>query len=393
MRSFALLILLAVVGAGLITFTSHPRSVDAQLLHIQLEHKVPEIAPEIVKEPLAIQALLIAYASDPVLVTKAQLALMRHGDQARLVLLSQGDNATFQQVLRHYGEDVVLPIAYFHQNEVLTVSLMHRLSEATQQAITALGWGQGTESVLQEGQQNKVLEHSTGSGVAQGEQPGHSATHEGSLTGLESDQRAAYAVYFLSTEGYNFLAQFTQGPDGKVEWIQTQRVLDGINSFFAGGIRDLETRYKRQEPIELTTVGSAVLDVAIGVSAFKLLRVGRAAPALAETDALTTAAQRSAVMGAGLWRGSAMAEGLVKWGAPAVVVYMAVRHPSVLNAMMGSVAQTLGVPEYWVQLAGWTLILSLIFWLLRFILTPLAWFFGVCGRLLQGADRLLRPQK
>ena len=391
MRSFVLLVLLAVAGAGLMTFTFQARSLDAQLLRIQLEQIVPEIAPDMVQEPVSIQALLIAYAPDPVLVTKAQLALMRYGDQARLVLLSQGDNATFQHVLRRYGEDVVLPIAYFHQNEVLTVSLMHRLSEATQQAIAALGWGQGTEPVLQDGQQNKVLDDSRGSGATQGEQADPAGAQD-SISGLEPDQRAAYAVHFLNTEGYSFLAQFTQSPDGKIEWIQTQRVLDGINSFFAGGIRDLETRYKRQEPIELTTVGGAMLDVAIGISAFKLLRVGRAAPAVAGADSLTTA-QRSAVMGAGLWRGSAVAEGLVKWGAPAVVIYMAVRHPSVLNAMMGSVAQTLGVPAYWVQWAGWTLILSLIFWLLRFVLVPLAWFFAGCGRALRGADHLLRPRK
>src|SRR3546814_12093547 len=95
------------------------------------------------------------------------------------------------------------------------------------------------------------------------------------------------------------------------------------------------------------------MDVAIGVSAFKILRIGRVGSAGARS---LTFSQRTAALGSGLWRGSVVGARLVKYGAPAVLAYIAVRHPSVINSLLGAAAEKLGLPVPLVQIRGWTLV-------------------------------------
>ena len=191
----------------------------------------------------------------------------------------------------------------------------------------------------------------------------------------------------MKAEGYDFLGQFVLTQNGEVAWIQTERVLEGINRFFASGVKGLETKLRRDDPIAAGDVGWAALDVAIGVGAFKMLRMGKAATVSARP---MTFSQRSAVLGAGLWRGSVVGARLVKYGAPAVLAYIAVRHPSVINSMLGSVAEKMGLPVGLVQVVGWTFILLPILVLLRLFLRPMAWIMTALTGLLRGGDRWLR---
>src|SRR5690606_33374704 len=148
--------------------------------------------------------------------------------------------------------------------------------------------------------------------------------------------------------------QFVLSCDGEVSWVQTERILEGINRLFASGIKGLETKFRRDDAITAGDVGWAAVDVAIGVTALKVLRMGRVATAGGRS---LTFSQRSAALGAGLWRGSVLGARMVKYGAPAVLAYMAIRHPSVLNSLMASAAEKLGVPVAAAQLVGWTLVL------------------------------------
>src|SRR5690606_16039039 len=118
-----------------------------------------------------------------------------------------------------------------------------------------------------------------------------------------------------------------------------------------------------------------------------VLRLGRTAAA--GTGSLTFS-QRSAVVGAGLWRGSAIGTRLVKYGAPAVLAYVAVRHPSVINSMLGAAAQAMGLRVQLVQFAGWTLLLLPVVWVLRLALRPLSWLAWGVARFLRGLDGLFR---
>jgi hypothetical protein len=359
MRSLISGILLALLAAILIAFLYKPRPLDDQLLHLHLRQTMPEYAEALAAEPAELQALFLVYADDPVLIAKARLALLRYPDIARPILLMFGDSQDFQTILRKYGEDVVLPIHYFLTHEVFTLELMRGMSESARSALDAVRrlWSDSVPA---------------------------RANAEGTLS---SEDRGWYAVQFIKAEGYDFLGQFLMSPTEDVRWIQTERVLEGINGFFAGGLKGLETKFRRNETIGAGDVGWAALDVAIGVGALKVLRMGKAS---ASGGRSLTFSQRSAALGSGLWRTSAIGTRVLKYGAPAVLAYIAIRHPSVINAMFGSAAEKLGLPVGVVQVIGWTLLLLPLMLLLRFALGPLAWTMAAVAGLLRWGQSVLR---
>lgn len=358
MRSLLRATLLAVLGALLITGLYRPRPLDEQLLHLQVRQVLPEYADAVADEPAELQALLLMYADDPVLLAKARLAILRYPELARPIFLTFGEMPTFQDVLRRYGEDVLLPIHYFLQNEIFTLEVMRGMNETTRAVLnTVRSWWKDAEPIERAGQ--------------------------GSLS---AEERGWYAIHFIDTEGYDFVGQFVVTADGRVGWLQTERVLEGINRFFAGGLKGLETKFRRDEAIAAADVGWAAVDIAIGVSAFKILRMGRAGAA----GHSLTFSQRSAAVGAGLWRGSVVGARIVKYGAPAVLAYMALRHPSLISSLLASAAERLGLPVALVQVAGWTLVLLPVVLLLRLLLAPLAWLLAAVVSLLRWGDGALR---
>jgi hypothetical protein len=353
--------LLAFLGALLITHLVEPQPLETQLLHLQVERTMPEMANELTSEPAELQALFLAYADDPVLLAKARLTMLRYPDMARSIFLKYGDSREFMDVLRSYGEDIILPIHYFRTHEIFTLELMRGVSETTRSALGALRRMWNADESAQVGTDGT----------------------------LSSDERGRYAIQFLKAEGYDFLGQFVMGPGGDVAWVQTERVLEGINSFFANGVKGLETKLHRDEAISVTDAGWAALDVAVGISAFKILRMGKAGAVGGRT---LTLSERSAALGSGLWRASAIGSRLVKYGAPAVLAYIAIRHPSVINSLLGSAANAIGVPVGLVQVVGWTLILLPVLLLLRLVVGPLAWAFAGITSLLRWFDSLLRKR-
>lgn len=351
MRSLAWVGLLAFLGALLITSLGRPRPLEDHLVHLQVKQVLPQHAAALSAEPAELQALFLAYADDPILVAKARLALMRYPDLARPVLLTYGASQLFQDVLRAYGEDVMLPVHYFQTHEIFTLELMRSMSDTARSALNAVR-GLWADSP---------------------------APQDAASGALSREERGWYALHFLEAEGYQFLGQFVIAPDGEVGWVQTERILEGINRFFAGGLKGLETKFRRDEAIGAGDVGWAAVDAFIGVSAFKLLRMGR----VGTSGAALTFSERSAAVGAGLWRGSAMGARLVKYGAPAVLAYVAIRHPSVINAMLGTVAERLGLPVALVQIIGWTLVLIPFILILRFLLAPVVWILTAALRVLR----------
>lgn len=358
MRRLLAVLLLAVSLALVITAFSRPKSFEQQLLHLQIAQVLPGYAQSMSDEPAAVQALLLMYADDDILLAKARLALLRYPDIGRPVLLTYGDSLSFQEVLRKYGEDVVLPIHYFFTNQVFTLQLMQQLNDAARSALRAL----------------------------QGLWAGEPIQGSPSNPPLSAEERGNYAIQFLLDEGYDFLGQFVMTSSGQVAWVQTERFLEGVNQFFASGIKGLETKLRKDESVSAGDIAWAAVDVAIGVSAFRILRMGKTAAASGKT---LTFSQRSAALGAGLWRGSTIGARLVKYGAPAVLAYMVVRHPSLINSFLVKAADTLGLPARLVQAVGWTLILLPILLVLRILLRPLAWLLIGTGRAIRWGDRAL----
>lgn len=363
MKTLCVAAVLALLTALLIAGLHQPRPLETQLMRLQVQQALPEMASELDGESAALQALFLSYANDPVLLAKARVARLRYPEMAPPILLDFGDNPSFQDVLRRYGEDVLLPIHYFLHNDVFTLELMRGFNETARSSLGALRRLWGERAPLQD------------------------RAASGALTG---EERAWYAIHFIAAEGYDFLGQFVMNARGQVAWIQTERVLEGINQFFASGIRGLETKIRRDETVGAGDIGWAALDVAIGVSAFKLLRVGKAGAMGARSMNFS---QRSAALGAGLWRGTVIGTRLVKYGAPAVLAYVAIRHPSVINSLLGSAAERLGLPVPLAQVLGWTLVLLPVLLVLRWLIGPLAWLMMGLARSLAWTHRRLSGRR
>jgi hypothetical protein len=365
MKTLLAACVLALLAALAIARLYPPEPLEAKLVHLQLAEAAPDVADQLAAESAEIQALFLSYAHDPVLIAKARLALLRYPEKIRPIFLMLGETREFQDALRKYGEDITLPIHYFVHHEVATLELLRSLSESAQSALDAVRRLWDGNAPTQAGQ-------------------------IGQTGALSPEARGRYAVHFVLAEGYDFLGQFVISPAGDVGWVQTERILEGLNNFFVGGIKGLETKLRREESIEAGDVAWAAVDVALGVTALKVLRLGKAGLAAGRP---LTFSERTAALGSGLWRGSVVGLRLVKYGAPAVMAYIAIRHPSVINSMLGSAAETLGLPVALVQVVGWTLVLLPVMLLLRFLLGPLARMgVGLAG-ILRWLDRSLRRRR
>jgi hypothetical protein len=346
--------LAALVLAGLIGWLWKPQGVEQRLLAVQVEALMPSYSGDLLGEALEVQASFVDFAAfgEPELAAKAWLALRRHPDMARVILPMYGDDPRFREVLLQHGEAVLPPIRYFLDHDIASLSLRKRAGDA----IDALRWRWNGDAIPQ------------------------------AAAALTPEDRGRYAIEFIALEGHGFLGQFEVGADGRVSWIQTERALEGLANFFAGGIRGLETRVRRDEAVGLADLGWAALDVAIGISALKVLRMGRGATASTRVGF----AQRNAALGSGVLRSSAIGLRVARFGAPLALGYIAVRHPSVLNALFGRLAETLGLPVLVVQVAGWTAVLFPLLWLLHWLLRPLGLLLTTIAGLAHAIDRRCR---
>lgn len=343
MRAMFVSTLIAAALAALIAFSWAPKSTEAALLKAQLEQRAPAYATELQDEVPELQALFLDYADDPLLITKARLALMRYPAMARPILVQYGAESEFMDVLREYGEHIVPPIHHLISNESLVLNLRKQTQDLLGSAIDAFQSLRGAQDA--------------------------DAGDDASSSPLTPEARGWYAVMFIKRDGHDFLGQFVLTADGQVSRVQSERLLESINAFFAGGIRNLETRVRRDEDVGLGDVGWAALDIAVGISAVKVLRLGRAATAGGRALHFT---ERNAALAANLLRGSAMGTRIAKYGAPAVLAYVAIQHPDVLNALFVEAADVLGVPQRALQVLGWTLVLLPMILIARLLLGPLA---------------------
>jgi len=350
MRAMFASTLIAATLAALIAFNWAPRSTESAILEVQLAQRAPHQAHMLQDESLELQALFLDYVDDPLLSTKAQLALLRYPEMSRPILALYGAEPEFKEALREHGEHIIPPIHHLMTNDSVMLDLRKQTENLMNSAIAFVQSVRGTNTDTPSPDR-------------------HSRDADTGSAALTPEARGWYAVMFINREGHDFLGQFVLTPEGQVARVQSERLLESVNAFFAGGIRGLETRVRKDEEIGLGDVGWAALDVAVGVSAFKLVRLGRNAAVAGRTMHFT---QRNAALGASLLRGSAIGTRIAKYGAPAVLAYVAIRHPGVLNALLADAAGWLGLPAALLQTLGWTMLLLPLILFGRLLLGPMA---------------------
>ncbi len=349
---------------------SHDASYEDRLVDLALRQSQAPRWDGVALNSSAVKALLLDYDNE--LAFKAQLAIEKYGDDAQDVLLRFGDDPTFQQVLRQYGENTIPVIAYFVKNDIASVRQLHLVEQKSDEAIAAAQglWARLWPSQLPESP------HTADTNQDPAQEP---ATYGPNLRG----QRA---IVSIAQEGHGFLGQFVRDPQGQVGWLQTERALEGVKSFFFLGVIGLEKKYHSGLPLETVDVMRAGMDVFIVVGAFQALKFLRATPQMRAVGVM----KRTQLLGAPLLGKSALGRYALKYGVAAGTVYLVVRHPSLLNGIFVNGGQWLGMSPFLAKLIGWGVLLTS---LLLPLLSLLALALGVAGSLFSVTSRGLRGMR
>jgi len=339
MRKLLALLIAALLGAAALAANHAPMGIEERAVRLHAARAVDADPRWLAGQPIEVQALLADFAADPVLVLKAQAALHLHPRLAPRILMMYGQDPGFAEILQTYGDSVLLPVAYFVDNEVRALNWARAL------------WPRG------------------------GERRPPSA-----------EERGWQAIEYIRSEGHGFLGQFMLDTDGQVRWLQTERVLEGLNEFFAGGIRRLEARYLAGEPIEAADLGWAAVDAIAVVGAVQLLRIGKFAAAGARSGNAASKASRLAVRLARAGQLGAQTASRLKWPALLAAGWLALRNPALLGDVFTTVGDWFGLSPRLAALAGWTLVLLVALYAVSWLLRPLAW---LAATLLRAALALL----
>lgn len=312
------------------SLTAQPIPIEQRLIQVHANDVLADF-PGIDKQPLAVQATLLDMADDPLLLLKAQAAFLRYPDMARTIFPLYGAEPEFRDILSRYGENILPPIHHFLSRPIRTIELMNEAAQRYQ-SIKQYFNDAPDEALLQQ----------------QAPSP---------QTKLTPEERGWYAVNFIHSEGHDFLGQFVVDAQGSTQWVGTERVLEGLNQFFASGIRTLEINYRTGETITAGDLGWASVDVLMFASAAKLLRVGRAATATTKGASRST---RSAAFAARVSQSGRMVLSSARYAKWPVIIgagYLVIAHPSIISDLFAGVAEVLGYPAIAVQMLGWFLLL------------------------------------
>ena len=342
-RTGGVIVAAAMLVAGILTAVASHEPFEAKLVRLEAERALPALEPTLQGETPELNALFLSYADDQALWMSASLAMLRHGDLARSVLLEYGLSPRFQQVLVRFGADSVLPISYFSRHDVATLRARHWIGERYQQLSR---WWSDEEG--------------------------------GAESAFTPYRRGLMGIALLEANGHALLNQFVVSEQGDVEWLQGERVIAGVGDFFTSGLRDLESQWRRGEAIGAADLGWAGVDLLVMASTVKVLRAGRAARA-ARVGSVEAQGAR-----VGLRQGVVAASGrfatlprMAKVAAVASTAYVVVRHPSLVSALGANVSTWLGWPVWLGQFLIWLVVLLPLLIVARFayrwLLTPLLW--------------------
>lgn len=353
-RPWLFIVLVAMALAGLLSLMASDEPFEETLVRLEVERALPALESTLQEESAEINALFLHYASDQSLWMSAALAILRHGDIARSVLLDYGVSPQFQQVLVRFGADAVLPISYFRDHDVTTLRAQHWIGERYQQV--SRWWGDEPSDSDELGD----------------------ADVEVAMAELTPLRRGQMGIALLDSNGHGLLNQFVVDDEGNVAWLQGERLVSGVGDFFTSGLRDLESQWRRGEAIGASDLGWAGVDLLVMASAVKVLRTGRAARTArvggVEAQAARMGVRQGIVATSGRF---ATLPRMAKVAAVAGTAYVVIRHPSLVSALGTNLSHWLGWPTWLGQFLVWMVVLLPLLFVLRFsyrwLLRPLFW--------------------
>ncbi|MEL7979479.1 hypothetical protein AAG584_05510 [Vreelandella titanicae] len=344
MRPWQIMVVTAIVIAGLASTLASHEPFESKLVRLEAQRALPSLEAALQQETAELNALFLSYADDQALWMSASLAILRHGDMARDVLVEYGLLPNFQRVLVRYGADAVLPISYFRNHDVATLKAQYWVGERYQQF--SRWWSD------EEGDADSAF---------------------------TPYRRGQMGIVLLDANGHALLNQFVVSEQGDVEWLQGERLVAGLGDFFTSGLRDLESQWRRGDDIGAADLGWAGVDLLVMASTVKVLRAGKAARA-ARVGSVEAQGTR-----AGLRQGALMSGGgrfaalprMAKVATVAGTAYVVVRHPSLVSALGANLSSWLGWPVWLGQFLIWLIVLLPVLFIARFIyrwlLTPILW--------------------
>jgi hypothetical protein len=338
MRKISILIFLSIILALVINTFSTDYSFDEQLIHIQIKKELSKTINNIDQESIEIQSIFLDYSEDKELLLKTQLALMKYPEQTRRVLLLFGSKNDFKEIIKNYGENVIPVINYFLTTDIKqTIKLIDKAGKLASQIKSR--WNGETESIE-------------------------------AIQELTKEKQARYIVQIIKDEGYDFLGQFAINDQGEVKWIQTERISEGLTSFFTSGIRNVETKYKLEQEITAADLIWASVDVLAAAGTLKVLRASKQAARAGKSVRIT---RQTKLFGARLLK-TGFAGRLIKVSAIAATGWIMIKHPSLITSLFGDLGKLIGLPPLLAQVIGVALLAFILFypvlWILRWIARP-----------------------
>ncbi len=343
MRTGWLIVATAILVAGVLTAAASHEPFDDRLVRLEVQRAFPVLETTLEQETPEINALFLSYANEQAMWMSASLALIRHGDIARSVLVDYGLSPQFQEVLVRFGADAVLPISYFRDHDIATLRAQHWVGERYQQV--SRWWND-----------------------AEGEAGAEFTPY----------RRGQMGIALLDTNGHALLNQFVVSEQGDVEWLQSERLVAGVGDFFTSGLRDLESQWRRGDDMGAADLGWAGVDLLVMASTVKVLRAGRAART-ARVGSIEAQGARAGVRQGIVVSGGRFATlpRIAKVAAVATTAYVVVRHPSLVSALGANLSKWLGWPVWLGQFLIWLIVLLPVLIIARFfyrwLLIPLLW--------------------
>ncbi|KAA3658331.1 MAG: hypothetical protein DWQ10_11395 [Calditrichaeota bacterium] len=371
MRKFIIIFALSCIASLLFCDTLQNVPYEEALIKIQFRDELGDASPDLTYLPIELQALLLDYARNKELLLKSRIALLKYPQQAEKTLQLYGADTLFQNILLRYGEITVPITSYFFENESSLLEVGRQAENRFFQFATKL---------------RNLWDKDTG---------GVPVTEFQHIEKLDSVQRGWLAINFINNEGYDFIGQFAINENKEVKWIQTERFLENLNAFFAGGIRNLETKIVLNEKLTGYDYLMGAVDVAVIGGTLKLLRAGRVASKSGKSVGFAT---RTQLFAPRLFAGGGLiVRKIATYGAVAATAYVVATHPFVLHGMMAEIANGVGIPPTLFQFVGWFLLLFILayplFWLFQFLLRPTIWILTMSTGFLAKLGKHLRYQR